>query len=223
MTRQLTADVATVKHNLQRIHTEIAEACARAGRVASDVRVCVATKYVDSSGMRVLRDAGVQIAAENRLQDLAEKQSEMGEDAFEWHFIGAIQSKKIPEIARRVSLIHSLASESARERLNAADAAPPTLVQVNIAGEESKQGIEPGALPEFIAGCQFEVVGLMTMPPLTDDPEDARGHFAALSELAKQHGLKELSMGTSQDYTVAVEEGATLVRVGSTLFDPMHT
>lgn len=223
MTRQLTANVETVRTNLRRIRAEVAAACARAGRDEREVRVCVATKYVDPAGMRVLREAGVQIAAENRLQDLSEKQTEIGEDAFEWHFIGAIQSKKIPEIARRVSLIHSLASESARERLNAAEVAPPTLVQVNVSGEESKQGVAPDQLAEFIDGCRFEVVGLMTMPPLTEDAEAARSFFASLSELASQHGLKELSMGTSQDFSVAVEEGATLIRVGSTLFDPLHT
>lgn len=223
MTRQLSADVATVRANLGRIRHEIAEACARAGRDPQGVRICVATKYVDADGLEVLREAGVEIAAENRLQDLSAKQERFGEDAFEWHFIGAIQSKKIPEIARRVSLIHSLASESARARLNAVETPPRVLVQVNISGEESKQGVRPEDLPQFLAGCDFPVAGVMTMPPLTDDPEDARVHFAALREIASQHALAELSMGTSQDYAVAVEEGATLIRVGSTLFDPVNT
>jgi pyridoxal phosphate enzyme (YggS family) len=223
MTKQLSADVGTISANLDRIRREVEDACQRADRDPAGVRICVATKYVDADGLQLLKDAGVEIAAENRLQDLETKQSTLGRDAFEWHFIGAIQSKKIREIAQRVELIHSLATESARDKLNSVEEPPNVLVQVNVSGEDSKQGVAPEHLAEFIDGCGFPVVGLMTMPPLTEDPESARPYFRRLSELAGQHGLSELSIGTSQDYPIAVEEGATVIRVGSTLFDPIDT
>lgn len=214
----LTADLATVERNLADVRERIANACARVGRDPDEVRVCVATKYVDIDGLAILREAGVEIAAENRLQDMAAKQEVFGDD-FEWHFIGAIQSRKVREIAERSTLIHSLASSSAREKL--AQVPLPTariLVQVNVSGEESKQGVAPNELARFIEGCGFPVSGLMTMPPASEDPEDARQYFRRLAELARGAGLKELSIGTSQDFEVAVEEGATLIRIGSTLF-----
>lgn len=215
----LTADVETVRRNLAAVESRVAEAQAHGSHAADDVEICVATKYVDAEGMGVLRDAGVKIAAENRLQDMIAKQELFG-DAFEWHFIGAIQSRKVREIAGRVSAIHSLGSESARDKLTELEPpAPKILVQVNVSGEDSKQGVAPGELGDFLAKCEFEVSGLMTMPPLTSDPEGARPYFAQLRELAAGHGLSELSMGTSQDFTVAVEEGATLIRIGSVLFD----
>lgn len=214
----LTADLETVRLNLARINEQISEACVRAGRARDDVTVCVATKYVDAEGLAVLREAGVKVAGENRLQDLIAKQGLFG-DAFEWHFIGAIQSRKVGEIAERVAVIHSLGTESARDKLARIDSAPELLVQVNVAGEESKQGVRPEELGEFIAGSAHPVSGLMTMPPATTDPEAARPHFARLAELAGEHGLKQLSMGTSQDFLVAVEEGATMIRLGSVLFD----
>lgn len=216
----LTADAETVRTNLAAIEARVAQACQTADRDPSLVRICAATKYADAAGMTALAEAGVKIAAENRLQDMIAKQDAMG-DAFEWHFIGAIQSRKIREIAGRVSTIHSLATESARDKLTDLDFEPPKLlVQVNVSGEESKQGIAPGALGDFIEKTPIPVCGLMTMPPLTEDPEGARPYFAQLRELAKEHGLTELSMGTSQDFAVAVEEGATLIRVGSVLFTP---
>lgn len=216
----LTADTATVRANLQSIERRVAAACTRAGRDRAGVKICAATKYVDATGMQALIEAGVKIAAENRLQDMIEKQASIG-DAFEWHFIGAIQSRKIREIAGRVSTIHSLATESARDKLADLDFDPPKLlVQVNISGEASKQGVAPEQLAEFIERTPVPINGLMTMPPLTDDPEDARPYFARLRELASEHGLTDLSMGTSQDFSVAVEEGATLIRVGSVLFTP---
>ncbi|MBJ7457633.1 MAG: YggS family pyridoxal phosphate-dependent enzyme [Thermoleophilaceae bacterium] len=215
----LSADLATVSGNLERIGGEVADACARSGRDAASVTLCVATKYVEPDAMAVLRDAGVAVAAENRLQDMIAKQERFG-DAFDWHFIGAIQSRKVREIASRVSTIHSLATESARDKLVDLDfPAPRLLVQVNISGEQSKQGVRPEELDDFIAGTAYPVTGLMTMPPLTDEPEGARPYFAKLKEMADQRGLAELSMGTSQDYVVAVEEGATLIRVGSVVFD----
>lgn len=215
----LSADLETVERNLARVGAQVAAACERTGRDPDSVRICVATKYVDADAMDVLREAGVKIAAENRLQDMIAKQDRFADD-FDWHFIGAIQSKKIREIAGRVSTIHSLATESARDKLANLEApAPKLLVQVNISGEASKQGVAPGELAEFIAGTPQPVSGLMTMPPLTDDPEGARPYFAQLKALADEHGLPGLSMGTSQDFVVAVEEGATLIRVGSVLFE----
>lgn len=216
----LNAEALAVKSNLAQATAAIAEACARADRDPEAVKICAATKYVGPEGMESLAVAGVAIAAENRLQDMAAKQAEFG-DRFEWHFIGAIQSRKVLEIARRSRVIHSLATESARDKLAGLDAPPPELlVQVNISGEQSKQGVAPEMLDEFIAGCPIPVCGLMTMPPASSDPEDARPHFRALAELAAERGLSQLSMGTSQDYIVAVEEGATLVRLGSVLFNP---
>lgn len=215
----LTADLETVKRNLATVEAQVAAACAAGGRSAVDVQICVATKYVGGDGMAVLRDAGVTIAAENRLQDMIAKQEQFG-DEFEWHFIGAIQSRKVRDIAGRVSAIHSLGTESARDKLAGLDTPTPrVLVQVNVSGEDSKQGVAPEDLPAFLSACPVEVSGLMTMPPLTAEPEGARPYFAQLCELAAAHGLKDLSMGTSQDYSVAVEEGATLIRVGSVLFN----
>ena len=215
----LSADSETIRRNLEGITRDVDEAALRSGRSVGSVSICVATKYVDSAGMAALRDAGVGIAAENRLQDMIQKQESFKDD-FKWHFIGAIQSRKVLEIAPRVSSIQSLATESARDKLaGLSGSLPRVLVQVNVSGEASKQGIAPGELAAFIADCPVAVSGLMTMPPLATDPDDTRRHFAALRELATEHGLDELSMGTSQDYICAVEEGATMIRVGSVLFD----
>jgi pyridoxal phosphate enzyme (YggS family) len=215
----LTASLDVVEKNLELVRGQVAVACERSGRAIDEVGICVATKYVDAEGMVVLAEAGVKIAAENRLQDMIAKQERFG-DAFEWHFIGAIQSKKIRDIASRVSTIHSLATESARDKLAALDGpAPRVLVQVNVSGEESKQGVAPEELDEFIAASPVPISGLMTMPPPSDNPDDARPYFAQLREMAAERGLEQLSIGTSQDFSVAVEEGATLIRVGSVLFD----
>jgi len=181
------------------------------------VRVLVATKYLADEELPALADAGVDLVGENRLQDLERKQAIAG-DRFEWHFIGALQSRKVRDVVPRVSLIHSVCTESVLEKLRTH--APPeteVLVQVNVAEEESKAGVAPGDLGEFIARCPVKVVGLMTMPPFTDDPEASRPHFARLAGLAAEHSLRELSMGTSQDWEVAVAEGATLIRLGSAL------
>ena len=181
------------------------------------VRVLVATKYLADEELPALADAGVDLVGENRLQDLERKQAIAG-DRFEWHFIGALQSRKVRDVVPRVSLIHSVCTESVLEKLRTH--APPeteVLVQVNVAEEESKAGVAPGDLGGFIARCPVKVVGLMTMPPFTDDPEASRPHFARLAGLAAEHSLRELSMGTSQDWEVAVAEGATLIRLGSAL------
>ena len=181
------------------------------GEVGPAVTIVAATKYASLEEMAVLAEAGVEVVGENRAQDLERKHAEYG-DAFRWHFIGHLQSNKVKVVNRICELVHSLDSESAARRLTV-----PALVEVNLSGEETKSGIPPDDLPEFLSvfpGAR----GLMTMPPATADPEASRGTFRRLRELAAEHGLPELSMGTSQDYRVAAEEGATLVRVGSILF-----
>jgi PLP dependent protein len=179
------------------------------------VTIVAATKYVSVEELGALADAGVEVVGENRGQDLDSKHGRWGE-RFRWHFIGHLQSRKAKDVSRLCELVHSLDSSSAAKRLSA-----PALVEVNLAGEESKSGIPPGRLASFlreVGDLGVEVRGLMTMPPLADDPERSRPHFRKLRELAGEHGLRELSMGTSQDYRVAVEEGATLVRLGSVLY-----
>jgi uncharacterized pyridoxal phosphate-containing UPF0001 family protein len=178
--------------------------------VGPAVTVVVATKYVPLEDMAVLVEAGVEVVGENRAQDLERKHAEYG-DAFRWHFIGHLQSNKVKVVNRTCELVHSLASESAASRLEI-----PALIEVNLAGEGTKSGIPPEQIDELRAHA--DVRGLMTMPPLAADPEASRPYFARLRELAAARGLAELSMGTSQDYRVAADEGATLVRVGSTLF-----
>jgi PLP dependent protein len=182
--------------------------------VGAGVTVVVATKYVTVEEMAVLADAGVEVVGENRAQDLVAKHDRYG-GAFRWHFIGHLQSRKAPAVSRLCELVHSLDSESAARRL-----AAPALVEVNLSAEETKSGVPRQALPAFLALARelgVEVRGLMTMPPQSDDPERSRPFFRELALLAAEHGLAELSMGTSQDYRVAVEEGATLVRIGSSL------
>jgi pyridoxal phosphate enzyme (YggS family) len=183
--------------------------------VGPDVTVVAATKYVSADELELLAEAGVEVVGENRLQDLAAKHERYGE-RFRWHFIGHLQSRKARDVSELCELCHSLASESAAKRL-----AVPALVEVNLSGEESKSGVAPEALPAFLEEARslgVDVRGLMTMPPLADEPEASRPYFRRLRELAGEHGLGELSMGTSQDYRVAAEEGATLVRVGSVLY-----
>jgi uncharacterized pyridoxal phosphate-containing UPF0001 family protein len=178
------------------------------GEVGPDVTVVVATKYVSLPDMAVLVEAGVEVVGENRAQDLERKYAEYG-DAFRWHFIGHLQSNKVKVVNGICELVHSLSSESAARRLTV-----PALVEVNLSGEATKSGVPPEELPALL-GAYGDVRGLMTMPPAADDPEESRPWFRRLRELAAEHGLRELSMGTSQDYRVAAEEGATLVRVGS--------
>jgi uncharacterized pyridoxal phosphate-containing UPF0001 family protein len=182
------------------------------------VEILVATKYVPLEEMGALAEAGVRLVGENRQQDLAAKQERWGAE-FEWDFIGNLQSRKVKQILPLARLIQSVASDSALEQLGR-HGGPETevLVEVNVAGEEGKAGIDPAALPDFLERCPVEVVGLMTMPPFSGDPEASRPHFARLAELAASHGLERLSMGTSQDWPVAVEEGATIIRLGTALF-----
>jgi pyridoxal phosphate enzyme (YggS family) len=179
--------------------------------VGENVTVVVATKYVTVDELGVLAEAGVEVVGENRAQELAAKHARWG-DAFRWHFIGHLQSRKAPTVSKLCELCHSLSSASAAAKLTI-----PALVEVNLSGEASKSGVQPAELDELLAASP-DVRGLMTMPPWTPDPEASRPYFRRLRELAAEHGLRELSMGTSQDYRVAVEEGATYVRIGSTLF-----
>jgi pyridoxal phosphate enzyme (YggS family) len=175
------------------------------------VTVVAATKYVPLEELDALVEAGVEVVGENRAQDLAAKHAVYG-DAFRWHFIGHLQSNKAKVVNAVCELVHSLDSESTARRLTV-----PALLEVNLSGEETKSGIAPAEIPGWLE--RFPAIrGLMTMPPLAGDPEASRPFFRQLAELAAEHGLAELSMGTSQDWRVAVEEGATLIRVGSTLF-----
>jgi PLP dependent protein len=179
--------------------------------VGPAVTVVVATKYVSLEDMAVLAGAGVEVVGENRAQDLERKHAAYG-DAFRWHFIGHLQSNKVKVVNRTCELVHSLSSESAARRLEI-----PALVEVNLAGEASKSGVPPEEI-DRLRELAPEVRGLMTMPPLAGDAEASRPYFRRLRELATDRALRELSMGTSQDYRVGAEEGATLVRVGSALF-----
>ena len=178
-------------------------------QVGPGVTVVAATKYVALPDLAVLAEAGVEVVGENRAQDLEAKHAEYG-DTFRWHFIGALQSNKVKVVNRICELVHSLDSHSAARRLEV-----PALVQVNLAGEESKAGVAPQQIAEYLG---YDVRGLSTMPPAAGDPEQSRAWFARLRELARQHGLAELSMGTTQDFAVAAQEGATYVRVGAILF-----
>ena len=174
--------------------------------------VVAATKYVSADELGVLAEAGIEVVGENRARDLEAKHAAHGA-SFRWHFIGHLQSRKATTVNGLCELVHSLDSESAARRLDI-----PALVQVNLAGEGSKSGVPPDDLEAFLETCPAEVRGLSTMPPLARDPEESRGYFRTLRELAERFELKELSMGTSQDYRVAAEEGATFVRVGSVLY-----
>ena len=190
-----------VRERYERIRAEVGDA----------VTIVAATKYVSVEELAVLAEAGIEVVGENRAQDLEAKHAVYG-DAFRWHFIGHLQSRKAKTVNAICELVHSLSSESAAKRLEI-----PALVEVNLSGEETKSGVSEGELDALIAAYP-DVRGLMTMPPETEDPENSRPYFRRLRELAADRGLKELSMGTSQDYRIAVEEGATLIRIGSVLY-----
>jgi len=201
-------DPAKIAANLKRVRE----------RAGEEVEILAAIKYVPLEEMGALAEAGVRLVGENRQQDLTAKHARWG-DAFEWDFIGALQSRKVKRLLPDCRLIHSVASDSALEQLGRhGDAGTEVLVEVNVAGEEGKAGVTPADLPGFLGRCPVRVGGLMTMPPFSTDPEASRPHFARLAELAAAHGLERLSMGTSQDWPVAVEEGATIVRLGTALY-----
>jgi uncharacterized pyridoxal phosphate-containing UPF0001 family protein len=205
-------DPARVAANLAEVREEVGPA----------VRILAAVKYVDVEGLGALVEGGVRIAGENRAQALAEKHAAFPD--LEWHFIGHLQSRKVKQVLPLVKWIHSVCTDSVLEQLGRHGGGRDgveVLVEVNVAREEGKSGVDPAELDGFLeraAGGPYSVVGLMTMPPAAADPEDSRRWFAALRELAAARGLRELSMGTSQDYAVAAQEGATVVRVGTRLF-----
>jgi PLP dependent protein len=201
-------DVERVRANLERVRE----------RAGAGVEILAATKYVPPEEMGALAEAGVTLVGENRLQDLEAKRERWG-DAFSWDFIGNVQSRKVKRILPLVRLIHSVASDSVLAQLDRhAKPGMEVLVEVNVAGEESKGGIRPAELGDFIDRCPVRVAGLMTMPPFSTEPEASRPAFARLAELGAEHGLERLSMGTSQDWEVAVEEGATILRLGTILY-----
>jgi uncharacterized pyridoxal phosphate-containing UPF0001 family protein len=201
-------DAGRIQGNLERVRE----------RAGPEVEILAATKYVPVEEMGALAEAGVTLVGENRLQDLEAKQERYG-DAFTWDFIGNVQSRKVKGILPRVRVVHAVATESVLAQLERhGDDETEVLVEVNVAAEESKGGIAPAALGEFIERCPVRVTGLMTMAPFSTDPEDSRPFFARLAGLAAEHGLERLSMGTSQDWEVAVEEGATIVRLGTILY-----
>lgn len=201
-------DPAKIAANLERVRE----------RAGEEVEILAATKYVPLEEMGALAEAGVELVGENRQQDLEAKHERWG-DAFAWDFVGNLQSRKVKRLLPICRLVHSVASDSALEQLGR-HGGPGTevLVEVNVAGEEGKGGVAPADLSAFIERCPVRVSGLMTMPPFSADPEDSRRHFAALAELAVDRNLGKLSMGTSQDWEVAVEEGATIVRLGTALY-----
>ncbi|HET6174098.1 MAG TPA: YggS family pyridoxal phosphate-dependent enzyme [Gaiellales bacterium] len=226
----MSVELAVVQHNLALAQAAIADAAARSNRTAEAVELLAAVKYVDPCDLAVLADAGIGLVGENRVEQLLAKQAVAG-DRFTWDFIGHLQSRKARDLVGRVRLVHSLSTLSAAERLDRASTEPiACLVEVNAAGEASKQGLPPDELDAFLEAVaalpNLRIEGLMTMPPLAAAPEASRRHFAALRELAErlsarwapQHAFGRLSMGTSQDYAVAVEEGATIVRLGSSLY-----
>jgi PLP dependent protein len=206
-------DAATIRANLERVREEIAGA----GRDPADVEVLAAVKYVPLEEIGTLAEAGVAVVGENRAQDLEAKAAAHPE--LTWDFIGHLQSRKVKQVLPHVRYVHSVSTDSVLAQLER-HGTPETevLVEVNVAGEQGKSGVAPAELDDFVARCPARVVGLMTMPPLAEEPEDSRRWFAALAELAAARGLRHLSMGTSQDYVVAVQEGATIVRLGTTLY-----
>jgi len=207
---------AHVRANLERVREDIAST----GGDPAEVQVLAAVKYLAAEELGVLAEAGIQLVGENRAQELERKATAWdGRADLTWDFIGHLQSRKVKQVLPFVRYIHSVASDSVLRELGR-HGTPETevLVEVNVAGEEGKSGIAPAELDDFIARCPVEVVGLMTMPPLAEEPEQSRPWFAALAELAAERGLRELSMGTSQDYSVAVQEGATIIRLGTVLY-----
>jgi PLP dependent protein len=210
--RDLDAD--RVRRNLERVREEIGGT----GRDPSEVQILAAVKYVPVEKLEALAQAGITLLGENRAQDLAAKTAAYP-GRFSWDFIGHLQSRKVRQVLPHVRYIHSVASDSVLAQLERHGTTDTqVLVEVNVSGEGSKSGIAPAEVATFLERCPVEVVGLMAMPPLAQKPADSRPYFAALRELAERHELRELSMGTSQDYLVAVEEGATIVRLGTTLY-----
>jgi pyridoxal phosphate enzyme (YggS family) len=203
-----------VRTNLEHVRERISQA----GGDPDGIEILAAVKYLPAEELAALAAGGITLAGENRAQELADK-APTGPDGLTWDFIGHLQSRKVRDILPLVRYIHSVASDSALSQLaRHGDESTRVLVEVNVAGEEGKSGIAPSELPGFLERCPVGVVGLMTMPPLAQNPEASRRHFAALRKLAQAHQLPELSMGTSQDYEVAVQEGSTIIRLGTILY-----
>jgi PLP dependent protein len=221
MVAPVAIDIERVRANLVALREQIADAAGQAGRDPEAVEVLAATKYVLCEDLPALAAARVRLVGENRAQDLAAKFAAHG-GLFEWDFIGRLQSRRVRTIVPYVRLIHSIASESALSELRRhRERARPDLeilIEVNVAREPGKSGIAPDELDGYLEKAPVPVAGLMCMPPLADDPEESRRWFAATRELAEERGLRRLSMGTSQDYEVAVQEGATIVRIGTKLY-----
>jgi len=214
-------DAGRVRENVAAVRQEIADACAAVGRDPDGVELLAAVKYVAVEELPVLAEAGITVLGENRAQELERKAAaweEAGLGPVTWDFIGHLQSRKVKVVAPLVRRIHSVGSDSALRELGKLEEPVGVFVEVNIAGEEGKSGIAPEDLGAFLARCPLPVTGLMTMPPLATDPEENRPWFAKLASLASDHGLPGLSMGTTQDLAVAVQEGATIVRVGTRLY-----
>jgi pyridoxal phosphate enzyme (YggS family) len=207
-------EAATVRRNLERARDEISAA----GRDPGDVQILAAVKYVPVEALGVLADAGVELVGENRAQELSAK-ADAYPGRFTWDFIGHLQSRKVRQVLPLVRYVHSVSTDSVLEQLERhGNAQTEIMVEVNVAGEPGKSGVSTAELDDFLGRCPVRVVGLMTMPPLAHTPEDSRPYFATLRRLAERHNLPQLSMGTSQDYLVAVEEGATIVRLGTSLY-----
>jgi hypothetical protein len=204
----------TVRANLERVRERIRAA----GRDPDEIEILAAVKYLPAEELEALASGGITVVGENRAQELARKVP-LAPPGLSWDFIGHLQSRKVHDVLPLVRYIHSVGSDSVLAQLERhGDASTRVLIEVNVAGEQGKSGIAPAELPDFLERCPVPVIGLMTMPPLTGDPEASRPHFAALRKLAESHGLPELSMGTSQDYEVAVREGATIIRLGTILY-----
>lgn len=209
-------DPAVIRANLERVRAEISAS----GRDPAEVEILAAVKYLPAEELGALAEGGVTLVGENRAQEL-ERKVAAHPGRFTWDFIGALQSRKVKSILPHVRYIHSVASDSALTQLRRHGSPEnEVLVEVNVSGEQGKSGIEPSQLAAFLERSPVRVVGLMTMPPLTSEPDQSRPYFAQLRELAQRHDLPHLSMGTSQDYLVAVQEGATIVRLGTTLYRP---
>jgi uncharacterized pyridoxal phosphate-containing UPF0001 family protein len=206
-------DAGRIAANLERVRETIADA----GRDPATVEVLAAVKYVPIDEIDTLQEAGLTLLGENRAQELEDKATL--HPGFRWHFIGQLQSRKVKQVLPFVELIHSVASESALKQLEVhGTSETEILLEVNLAGEAGKAGIDPGEIGRYLEASTAKVVGLMTMPPFAENPEASRPHFARLAELAAEHGLPQLSMGTSQDFAIAAAEGATIVRIGTTLY-----
>lgn len=205
-----------VRANLDAVRARLAAA----GCDPDRIQILAAVKYLPAESLQALVDGGVTLAGENRAQELVAKAQTAAGAKLSWDFIGTLQSRRVPLILPRVRYIHSVASASALAQIarHATDTTAKLLIEVNVSGEPGKAGITPDELPRYLEDAALPVVGLMTMPPQTTDPERSRRHFAALRELARRHNLPELSMGTTQDYVVAAQEGATIIRLGSVLF-----